>query len=80
VLSDCTLAVSVVTVVWVQFHLTDWIPNSFCPSPLPPFEKGGKGKTPFVKGDLAAFSSAQHHFDEILSFGILALTGKRLSR
>jgi hypothetical protein len=34
--------------------------------PFPPFEQGGNRKSPFVKGDLEGFSSAQHDFDETL--------------
>jgi len=29
------------------------------------YQKGGNRKSPFVKGDLEGFPSAQHHFDEI---------------
>jgi hypothetical protein len=32
-----------------------------------PFEKRGNRKSPFVKGDLEGFSSAQHYFDETLT-------------
>jgi hypothetical protein len=32
-----------------------------------PFEKKGNRKSPFVKGDLEGFSSAQHYFDETLT-------------
>ena len=49
--------------------LLNWIYNSRLsknpPSP-PLLKKGGNGKSPFVKGDLEGFSSAQHDFDETL--------------
>jgi len=43
-------------------------------SSLPPFEKGGNRKSPFVKGDLEGFSSAQHDFDETMAFFFRRLT------
>jgi hypothetical protein len=48
--------------------LLNWIYNSrLSKNPLsPPFEKGGNRKSPFVKGDLEGFSSAQHDIDETL--------------
>jgi hypothetical protein len=50
------------------FTLLNWIHNSRLSKnpPSPPFEKGGNRKSPFVKGDLEGFSSAQHDMDETL--------------
>jgi hypothetical protein len=51
--------------VKVSFTLLNWIHNSrLSKNPPSPFEKGGNRKSPFVKGDLEGFSSAQHDFDE----------------
>jgi hypothetical protein len=36
-------------------------------SPIPLLKKGGNRKSPFVKGDLEGFSSAQHDFDKTLT-------------
>jgi len=54
--------------VKVSVTLLNWIHNSRLSKnpPFPPFEKGGNRKSPFVKGDLEGFSSAQHDFDETL--------------
>jgi hypothetical protein len=67
-----TDSVKAVSPYWLDLQLV------LSKNPPPSFKR--RGKSPFVKGDLERLSSAQHHFDEILSFGILALTGKRLSR
>ena len=49
-----------------RFHLTELDSQlTFVQkSPFPPFEKEGNRKSPFVKGDLEGFSSAQHDLDE----------------
>ena len=54
--------------VKVSFTILNYIHNSRLSKnpPFPPFEKGGNRKSPFVKGDLEGFSSAQHDFDETL--------------
>ena len=62
--------------VKVSFTLLNWIHNSRLSKnpPFPPFEKGGNRKSPFVKGDLEGFSSAQHDFDETMAFFFRRLT------
>jgi hypothetical protein len=60
--------------VKVSFTLLNCIHNSRLSKnpPFPPFEKGGNRKSPFVKGDLEGFSSAQHDFDETLLICMVA--------
>ena len=57
--------------VKVSFTLLNWIHNARLSKnrPFPHFKKGGNRKSPFVKGDLEGFSSAQHDFDETLLDG-----------
>jgi len=54
--------------VKVSFTLLNWIHNSrLSKNPPSPLLTRGNRKSPFVKGDLEGFSSAQQHdFDETL--------------